>query len=524
MRWALAIAVASLCACGPTKPPVKDPPQVFIVAPESVVAAPTLKLKVNVVGCEAVSDFGMFQETTRVRSVTYTGNPTEVVLQPPDFNTYYNRLGIAIGLTLSAKVTCDDGRTNTSQPLGVRYFPVASTLERTDAAALPDAFVAEGGVGNTPVTFVGCIGTQTGTALVRVNLAGDVIGANVTLPFPCSYASQITEKNVASGHRWLLEPGRGVFAFDANLNINSIAPGEYTVLGVAPDGDAVVWNPKAIQTNDSLFRLSPTGGAFPANRAWGAQTVGIVNASPVVDGLGTVYVSSWAGTLGALQGSVVVQRFNYATGQLINPTYSLVTFEYGDLDSPVIPNGAFNSSGTVIYFPYQTGSRSQSKVMACATTAPDCQGASLRWVSPLLDAVGLFAVPYSQGTLIAVVADQKTYFLTESNGQVVSFEGKPLTADGALFAHSVQPGLGKDFYVLNGPSRGYPIEIIAVDAPDRGELWRYQLASGGETPQSALYLAVDDSGQAWVRSGLKQVKPFSLAQYRDTKGANPPTP
>jgi hypothetical protein len=123
-----------------------------------------------------------------------------------------------------------------------------------------------------------------------------------------------------------------------------------------------------------------------------------------------------------------------------------------------------------------------------------------------------------------VIGAQKTYFLNEATGQVRNFEGLPVTAAGALFAHSVQPGNANDFYILNGPAGGYPTEIVALDSPDWGELWRYELASGGELPQTALYLAVDEAGQAWVRSGGKQVKPFTLAQYRDSKGANPPTP
>jgi hypothetical protein len=527
----LALVALLGSSCGPTKPPPpKDPPQVFITVAESVVAAPTLKVRVNTTGCEAVSDAKIQQAGSAVRTFTFTGNPTEVTLQPSDFNTYYNSMGIAIGLTLSAYIECNDGRKNISQPVGVRFFPVQSTIDKTDAPMLPDSFVAEGGVGNTPVTFVGCIGTANGTALARVDLAGNVIGANLSLPFPCSYASAITEKNPATGHRWLLEAGAqctladkcGAFAFDANLNINSVAKGGYSVLGVAPNGDAIIWNSKASQTDDALFRVSPTGGAFPSNVVWSASTVGILNATPVIDNLGTVYVSSWAGTLGALQGSVVIQRFNFANGALIPPTYSLASFEYGDFDSPVIPNGAFNASGTVIYFPYQTNGRGESKVMACATTAPDCQGSALKWLSPSMDTVGLFAVPYARDTLLAVIGDQKTYFLNEATGQVVSLFGKPLYAEGQLYAHAVQPGLGNDFYVLNGPAGGYPTQIIAVDSPDRGELWRYELASGGELPSTALYVAVDESGQSWIRSGNKQIKPFALQQYRDTKGANPP--
>lgn len=525
--WVLLLAAAA-CDTTPITPPPPNPPQVFLIAAESVVAAPSLTLTANVSGCKEVAQLQLYQDGGFLKTVPYTGSNTQVTLVPGDLTSYYPELGIAIGLILTAKVVCDDGRSNTSTPVSLRYFPVASVVEPGTGPALPDAFVVEGGIGNTPATFVGCIGTSTGYALARVDLGGTVIAANTALPFACSYASQISERNKSTGHRWLLEPGVGAFAFDQNLNITSIAQGKYSVLGVAPDGDALIWNNKALWTEYSLFRVKPNGGVFPANVVWQQQVGGMLNATPVVDTQGTVYLGIWNGSLANYQGIVQVQRLRWDNGAALSAPLDLAAMEYGDLNSPEIPNGAFNASGTVFYFPFQTGgpgsTRAQSRVIACATNSANCAGGTQRWLSPVLDGVVLFALPFSAGTQIAAVMADQTYFLNESNGQVSSAFGAPVKAVTNALTHSIQPGLGTDFYILNGPAGGYPTEVVAVDSPVQGELWRFELAGGGEAPQSALYLGLDESGQAWLRVGPRQVKPLTLKQYRDVKGANRPPP
>ena len=100
--------------------------------------------------------------------------------------------------------------------------------------AVPDAFIAEGGITGDP-TFIGCVGTgPTTTALVRTDTSAAVIGTNVMLPFNCTYNSEISDKS-ASGFRWLFERGTGAFAFD----------------GVPFTGAAHVWD----AYNDDLYYL-----------------------------------------------------------------------------------------------------------------------------------------------------------------------------------------------------------------------------------------------------------------------------
>jgi len=58
-----------------------------------------------------------------------------------------------------------------------RDSPGGAQLDRA-----PDSFVAEGGVGSTPTTFIGCVGTSSGTALARFDTMGNVVSANTSLP------------------------------------------------------------------------------------------------------------------------------------------------------------------------------------------------------------------------------------------------------------------------------------------------------------------------------------------------------
>jgi hypothetical protein len=76
---------------------------------------------------------------------------------------------------------CDDARENKSTALGIQFFPVESVTEPMpgNSTALPDSFIAEGGAGGIPTTFIGCVGTANGNALARFDSMGTVIGANL---------------------------------------------------------------------------------------------------------------------------------------------------------------------------------------------------------------------------------------------------------------------------------------------------------------------------------------------------------
>ncbi len=509
---------------------MKDPPQVFLTASETNNIGLTLKLRANVSGCEKVRGIEIYNNTTRIISYDNPAKvPYEIELTPTLFDPLYNSLGIALNLTLRARGICDDGRENKSSGLGLSFFPVEAVVAPLtgNSTALPDSFIAEGGVGGTPTTFIGCVGLSTGkTGLARFDTMGNVIGANTMPPVECSYSSTITDKNTVTGLRWLFEPGVGAYAFDSKpnsaLNITTFQKAPMTHIGVGPDGDAILNNPTALPT-PLVFRV-PSG--VGSHAPWGAELNGIMIADPVVS-QGEVRVASWVGSLGVFAGEIHVTRFNYDNGVKLSES-KLASIEFGEFNTPIVPSAFFSKDGKVLYFAFQnqaTG-HTTSGVVACASdSSTGCfSGAAGSWQSPTLDAVITAAVPFAGGTMIAAISGTKTYFLSAANGQIMNAYNYPIKPDGTLLTFGAQPGNGTDFYLLNGPKNGsYPTEIIAVDSPQNGELWRMQI-EGGQTPQTAVNIAIDDGNNAWLRVGSNLVKPSALAQYRLRKGTNPQPP
>ncbi len=504
-----------------------NPPQVFLTPLETTTIARTLKLRANVSGCDKVRGIEIHHEKKFLIAYDNPAKvPFDIELPPSLFGPLYQSLGIALKLNLRARGVCEDGRDNTSKGVGVTFFPVESVVAPTgmNTTALPDAFIAQGGVGGEPTTFIGCVGTADGNALVRFDTAAKVVSLNQSLPFPCSYHSVISEKNMATGLRWLIEPGVGVFAFDSRpgspLNITTFQKGVIPNLGVGPDGDAIIWDSKALPYA-RIFRVPKVGAS--AVPVWSNAFSGIMAGTPVVS-MDEVRVISWISMLGQFKGTMQVQRYRYETGELISAT-DLATIEYGEFNTPVIPAAAFNASGTLVYFSFQNvgNARTTSGVVACASdSTTGCFSGGSSWQSPLLDAVIVAAVPFANGGMIAAVAGKKTFFLSAATGKVVNSFNLPITPDGSLLTKGAQPGNGNDFYLLNGPENaGYPTEIVAVDSPQNGELWRVQI-EGGQTPLSAMNIAIDDGNQAWLRVGPNMVRPSSLVQYRTQKGANLP--
>ncbi len=530
----LAALLAAACSdSGGNMPPPKDPPQVFIIAPEVNQYGPSLRVSVNVSGCEAVKQVQILNGTKFLFAVTApTKLPVVMDLPPSVFNSLYQSLGIAVHLTLKAKAICDDERFNTSSPIPVNFFPAEKVTGPAEgnSIALPDVFVAEGGAGGAPTFFVGCVATDTGVRLARFDTDANVISTTVPLgDVPCSYDTYITERNKGAGIRWALEFGKGLFAFDStpgtNLNLKAVVKSEgYKNLGVGPDGDALVFDIKALMGvgASNLLRLSRAGGGV----VWGAEATGIMVSTPVVS-QNEVVVVMWSGSLGTYSGSMMVQKFRYDTGAFISER-TFAAIEYGELNTPVLPPATVSTDGKFAFFAFQTnGMRSISNVIACAVDAAPTAGCGpaggAKWISPDFPEVIQVAVPFANDTLVAAIGADAVYFLSAATGQIVNVFGRAVKPGENLTVKTVTPGMGNDFYVMSGPDfanvPSYPTEIIAVDSPEKGEIWRAQL-EGGDTPTNALYVAVDEGGNAWLRVGAKQVKPLTLNQYRMVKGSN----
>jgi len=536
-RWALLLATVSFCAAcssnsasaGGGGGGMKDPPQVFLTSNEAVVYAPTLKLRAQVSGCTKVVGVEILQGTRRLITFDNPKVPFDFDLQPSLFDPLYQTAGIAANLNLVARGVCDDGREGKSLGLTLQYLPVESVVGPVapNASALPDAFIAEGGTGGVPTTFIGCVGLSTGkTTIARFDTMGNAVSFNPSPPLNCSYDSTISEKNAATGIRWLLEPNVGLYSFDssptADLNIKRSFTGrEVRFLGVGPDGDALTWDSKAMPV-PLLYRVSRE----PSGISYQTEMNGIMIGNPVVS-QGEIRVVSWVGSLGVFSGQITVSRFNYANGVKLSEV-TVATIEFGEFNTPKLPTAIFSADGKIVYFSYQnvtTGMRTTSGVAACASdSATGClSGGAGSWFSPTLDTVVEAAIPFANGTMIAAVGAKKTYFLNATNGQIINVFNFPIKPSGSMQTFTAQQGNLSDFYILNGASNAkYPTEIIAIDNPASGELWRLTLGGGGQTPLNALNVAVDDGNNAWLRVGPNLVKPSTLNQYRTRKGANLP--
>ncbi len=209
MRTALVALAVALTACPTTSGndggDLTPPPQVFLTLLEPNVIDTTFRGTVNVTGCAEVAQVQLLQGGVYLTDVPWSGHATAFTLTPGSFAGLYGKLGLAAKLSLSAKVVCDDGRTNTSQPVGAQFFPVASRLS-VSPQALPDSFVAEGGLGGAAVTFLGCIGSSTGTQLARADTSGTVIATNPAIA--CDANSVFSPRSTVTGTRWVLVPGQ----------------------------------------------------------------------------------------------------------------------------------------------------------------------------------------------------------------------------------------------------------------------------------------------------------------------------
>lgn len=518
-----------------TTPPPPTPPQVFLTVTESNVLGTSVKGKVNVSGCKNVTQVQLLEGGAFLADANYTKSPTDFELPASAFAALYGRRGLAASLTLSAKVVCDDGRTNTSQPVGVKFFPIHSRFSRPGNLVMPESFVAEGGLGGGATTFLGCMPTAAGgTAIARMDTRGEVTAYNEQLPENCTYDTVISDLVPSVGIRWVLQPGKVIYALDVRtLNIVKQLKGNTRRMGVGKrTGVAVVWVDELGTTQPRIEKLDPV--ASTAND-WRAEMPGLMNAEPIVDDgntAGAVWISSFQYmSTGAVNvGNIVPLKFDLRNGALLNGIVGgqpavLLSQEYAQINVPIIPEGAFNADGSLYY----VGLLSQDQfgimhttVMACATATGNCAvGSGRRWTSRTFDGVVHVIVPFAGGNSIAAIGPYQVWFLDAQSGTPQNLGEQPLRPSGSLAVLGVQPGLGTDFYVLTGPvAEGiatYPVEVIATDRAQSGELWRFDSGSG-ESPQAGLNAAIDEGGALWLRVGLDQVKPLSNTEYREARG------
>lgn len=521
---ALAAAGFALAACGSSTeqpPPKLDPPRVFLTVPSTNVIDTQFVLTVNVDGCKTVKNITVLDRGQQVASLDGPTVPVQVTLTKDQVSF---KDGIAATLSLTATATCDDDRTNVSQAQPGTFFPVAQRFHATDGQLVSDYFVVQGHTSDAQ--FIGCDGN---TKLARVGTGGNIV-ASLVLPsaVPCTVATQITDRNATSGLRWVWTPGAGAIAVDDNLNIMGEALDstgafiQVKALGVGDDGDAVVMGVSqnglvsrirhnGCSTSGCLgpvWSMTPALAGAPLDDAVGPQGNPVITSAGVLVPLRDVDLSHNA--------TYFIEKLIYATGEDGGST-KLHSVNYGTLESaPDIPM-SMTPDGVKTLLPYTTSATGQGtfQVQGCPTAAGNCTGG---WVAPgsgqgfLGTAVA--AIPFGAGfPYVAAIGPQTTYFVRTDTGANVGKGGLPLVATGSLVTYAFQPGKAADFYVMNGGGGALlPIELVGVDSPQNGELFRMELPGG------SLSIGVDDDGIGWVRVGNDLVQLLSLSEYRALRG------
>src|SRR3954469_11580275 len=222
-----------------------DTAVVSINIPNGNVAAPTFPLEISVSGCD-VKKMELYDRGTFVQNVAFAGNPMRVELNPTQVKLYK----LAESLSLTASLTCTDGRTAQSLAATGNFWPVKEVNE--PVGALPRSFVAEGS--GSGVAFIGCMPGVNGVrTLAKVDKFGNLL-ASAQAP-GCTDLAYISDKHAGTGLRWLYDPPDRSIKWNGALVFNPktmsvIATYNGTggtgaagifALGVGPDGDAVVF-------------------------------------------------------------------------------------------------------------------------------------------------------------------------------------------------------------------------------------------------------------------------------------------
>jgi len=258
--------------------PQKDPPQATLSVPKPNVAGPKITVMVGATGCDVIQSLQIYDREDLLKSVPYSG-PGTVPVDLAANEVKYTR-GIAVQMSLKAKVTCTDGRSNDSQPQPATFFPAAEVIDPPAAGGqvVTDSFVTEGVL--PLIYFLGC-GNEAGgiPKLYKVEKNGGVV-KSVDLPFICTESTVITPRNPTSGKRWVWTPNAGAIAVDSELNITARVNAGLDLLIPGPDGDAIVYDAGSAGSIVGVVRVSHiTGGV-----KWGYTPRGFVINAPAVTG------------------------------------------------------------------------------------------------------------------------------------------------------------------------------------------------------------------------------------------------
>lgn len=517
----LAVVPLGLAACGPPPPPPPPaPPSVDLTFVESNVAGLSTKVRVSVVGCASVASVTLTDRDQPIAIPAFAANPLEVELTRANVSF---REGIGARLLLKARATCADGTAGESIPVGGSFFPVAQvsspSTTGTAAAAAPDVFYVEE-PGGAARNFFGCMRMTNGTrAIAKTDAAGALLGTVANPPFACRAGGpgvQFTGRVGPSWH-WFFDPDQGAFPFSSALGSTPAIPGTIranvgypafaggladAALSLRGDGSYLqLWRPGGARLDPVWDQDGSTAfaGVFASFQRWLGPARAVGGASR------TYFIPAFFTVRGADENVTAVWRLQESTTTPAVPTVSeFVHFR----TTPQARAAAFNARATRVYYA-QAPTADSTRIVSCDAAATGCTG---RRESAVLPAAITTVAAYGGDTRLLALAQRQAWILDATTLAVLTPGGGPLLTTGPLEWKYVDFGPGEQLFLMSGPvASPLPTEVAAYESASSGELYRF------ESPADTVFLALDSTGQAWMRHGSQLLKLLTWTEYKQLR-------
>jgi hypothetical protein len=537
------VCALGLLACGEKKPlPLpEEPHRVSLTSTENHFVSNAIHLIAKVQGCDNITQAQLLQENAPVTEIHFEKGTALITLPYKAFEAFFPKLGIEAHLNLKARVQCENGRTSDSLPIGVSFFPVESTVERKNAM---QSFTAIGGAQGTPTTFLGCPQNpmdNLGPFLEHFDKQGNLLGQIYTTPLQCACNAFTQINDALSGLRWAYTPGNyaesracTLFAFRDNplhlvSGTNSTTNSSQSCNGFATDSNGNAFVVVVDRVGFQLFRIS-IQGEQSNSPSYNSLAEVDFPAPPVVVG-DTLLLPIWRVGTGTLE----VLRFDISNPNSGTTLTYLCSFDNGpmepslpdcpvtpQLNSPATPAAVLSKDGTRLYVA-QRNAANNAFVALYNLNPPNPSPLHIHSWGPFESPITQLSLSKNERFLVASTARTTYFFSTNPSADTL---GPPLTVSGSLYVskHIHGPETDDSLILLGLPffqetrSYGWPLEAIAVDKPERGELWRFNYRGDGKLPLSALAVSVDEGGQMWMRMGLQLVNPLPQNHYRQLRG------
>jgi hypothetical protein len=447
------------------------------------VLAPSLKLTVQVTGCDAVTKVRVYERDQALLETDATGTTTtvEVLAKAIDFKSR----GAAADLTLKGEGLCASGQSAKSDAVPVTFMPAAEVLP--GPWPFTNFWVDADGD-----SFLSCT-----REVVRHGKDRSRSAAKVTLPFDCGQDADLAF--APDGMRYLSRPGFGFAAFTSSLEARfDVSLDGLKQLLVPAQGSIV-----AVGYNEVVHSLH-SYGRTSGKEEWASTVGGPPVGALVKDRLGRIVYPLVSFPAGGSTGDLGVERYDSRTGKLTG-THAFGRIRTEVLSTTPIPPLSFDETGDTAYF---ADLNDPGVVTACDAISDNvCSevGKGLKWRSPPLSGGVVSAVRTPSG--LVALGPRVAYFLDPATGAPLS---KPVSPTGSLAFRHVLAGAdsGTTLLALKSGEPGIK-EVVLFDAPG-SEAARFVTGGSGYVvdldPQGRLLLLGADLFRLLPGSEYRRVR------------------